>query len=55
MRYKELVLQKLDILDGKQRQLAQLAQQGNDIKTYMTVLEESHNLIEEIKSLVERD
>jgi hypothetical protein len=55
MRYKELILQKLDILEGKQKQLAQLAQQGTDIREYHKVLEESVNLIEEIKSLVERD
>jgi len=55
MRYKELVLQKLDILEGKQKTLAQLAQQGNDIQAYHQVLNESIQLIEEIRSLVERD
>lgn len=55
MRYKELILQKLDILEGKQRTLIQLAQQGNDIKAYQQVVEESHILIDEIKSLVDRE
>ena len=55
MRYKELILQKLDILEGKQRTLEQLAQQGNDINAYRQVLTESHQLIEEIKSLVDRE
>lgn len=55
MRYKELILQKLDILEGKQRTLAQLAQQGNNINEYHQVLNESHQLIDEIKSLVDRE
>ena len=55
MRYKELILQKLDILEGKQRTLAQLAQQGVDIKHYTQVLSESHQLIDEIKSLVDKE
>jgi hypothetical protein len=55
MRYKDLVLQKLDILEGKQRTLAQLAQQGTDIQVYHQVLNESLQLIDEIKSLVDRE
>lgn len=55
MRYQELVINKLDILDGKLKTLLQLAQHGQDIQAYNNAVEEAHSLVEEIKSYIERE
>lgn len=55
MRYQELIINKLENLDGKLRVLSQLSKQGADLEAYSKTLEESHQLIEEIQSLVERE
>jgi len=55
MQYQELILNKLEILEGKLKTMIQLAQQGNDIQAYHHVIEESQNLIDDIKSFVSRE
>ena len=55
MRYQELIINKLEILDGKLRVLRQLAQQGSDIEAYSQTLEEAHQLVDETKSLIEKE
>lgn len=51
---KELVIQKLEILEGNLKALAFFAQQGADIQAYNDMLEKSNNLVDDLKSLVER-
>lgn len=55
MKYKELIINKIELLDGKLKTLNFLAQQGQDIQAYNNVLEQTSQLLEEIKSLIEKE